>query len=180
MRERESEQARMRDSYAAHYERWTAPLRARPGAVQWLRRANETLKWLFYGAYGLLLVFAVWQSPGKAAALLIVTALGFAAVSIARARLDAPRPRTACGLDPLVEREGAGRSFPSRHVFSAFAIASSWLSVSVPVAAVLAVCAGVLGWCRVLGGVHFPRDVIAGTLAGIATGLVACGLALGM
>ena len=63
MRERESEQARMRDSYAARYERWTAPLRARPGAVQWLRRANETLKWLFYGAYGLLLVFAVWQSP---------------------------------------------------------------------------------------------------------------------
>lgn len=120
MRERESEQARMRDSYAARYERWTAPLRARPGAVQWLRRANETLKWLFYGAYGLLLVFAVWQSPGKAAALLIVTALGFAAVSIARARLDAPVRARHAVLIRLSSGRVRGVRFPrgmsSRHL----------------------------------------------------------------
>ena len=59
----------------------------------------------------------------------------------------------------------------------AFAIAASWFVASVPVAVVLLVAAGVLAVCRVLGGVHFPRDVVAGALIGSATGALAAFLA---
>ena len=67
--------------------------------------------------------------------------------------------------------------FPSRHAFSAFAIAASWFAASVPVAVVLLVAAGALAVCRVLGGVHFPRDVVAGAFIGSATGALAAFLA---
>ncbi|MFR0869712.1 MAG: phosphatase PAP2 family protein [Adlercreutzia sp.] len=46
-----------------------------------------------------------------------------------------------------------------------------------PVAVVLLVAAVVLAICRVLGGVHFPRDVVVGALIGSATGALAAFLA---
>ena len=73
---------------------------------------------------------------------------------------------------------GVGRSFPSRHAFSAFAIATCWFVASASVAVALMTCAGALGWCRVLGGVHFPRDIVAGALAGILTGAATFAAAL--
>lgn len=82
----------------------------------------------------------------------------------------APSRRSLLAMAP-------GKSFPSRHTFSAFAIAASWFVASVPVAVVLLVAAGVLAVCRVLGGVHFPRDVVAGALIGSATGALAAFLA---
>ena len=57
------------------------------------------------------------------------------------------------------------------------AIAASWFAASVPVAVVLLVAAGALAVCRVLGGVHFPRDVVAGAFIGSATGALAAFLA---
>ena len=42
---------------------------------------------------------------------------------------------------------------------------------------VLLVAAGALAVCRVLGGVHFPRDVVAGAFIGSATGALAAFLA---
>ena len=106
-----------------------------------------------------------------------VTAVGFVAVSFFRRRFNAPRPYECCAIAPLIARDGAGKSFPSRHTFSAFAIAASWFAASVPVAVVLLVAAGVLAVCRVLGGVHFPRDVVAGAFIGSATGALAAFLA---
>ena len=50
-------------------------------------------------------------------------------------------------------------------------------AIAPPVAVVLLVAAGVLAVCRVLGGVHFPRDVVAGALIGSATGALAAFLA---
>ena len=178
MKERENSPTGRDATYVACYERRTAPLRAHRGCVLWLRRANRALKWLFYGAYGLLLVLAAGQSLGRAAVLLLVTALGFAAVSAARARLNAPRPYEACDLEPLIERKGAGRSFPSRHTFSAFAVATSWFAVNAAAAWGLLAGAVAVACLRVVGGVHFPRDVVAGAVAGVVTGGLACGLSL--
>ncbi|MFR2587027.1 MAG: phosphatase PAP2 family protein, partial [Adlercreutzia equolifaciens] len=82
-----------------------------------------------------------------------------------------------CAISPLIVRDGAGESFPSRHAFSAFAIAASWFAAAVPVALALLAVAALLAVCRVLGGVHFPRDVIAGALVGVAVGGLAAFLA---
>ena len=82
------------------------------------------------------------RDPWKLAPLVGVTAVGFVAVSFFRRRFNAPRPYECCAIAPLIARDGAGKSFPSRHTISAFAIAASWFVASVPVAVVLlvAVC----------------------------------------
>ena len=76
------------------------------------------------------------------------------------------------GKEPIIKRKGTGKSFPSRHTFSIFVIAVTvfyfW-----PVAGIITGIAGaVLATVRVLGGVHFVRDVIAGAAIGIGCGLI--------
>lgn len=170
-------QARCEQHYEQRYEQWAAPLRGRPGVVRALNIVNHGIVVVFYAAYALLLGWACVSDPWKLAPLVGVTAVGFAAVSFFRRRFNAPRPYECCAIAPLIARDGAGKSFPSRHAFSAFAIAASWFAASAPVAVVLLVAAVVLAVCRVLGGVHFPRDVVVGALIGSATGALAAFLA---
>ena len=170
-------QARCEQHYEQRYEQWAAPLRGRPGVVRALNIVNHGIVVVFYAAYALLLGWACVSDPWKLAPLVGVTAVGFAAVSFFRKRFNAPRPYECCAIAPLIARDGAGKSFPSRHAFSAFAIAASWFAASAPVAVVLLVAAVVLAICRVLGGVHFPRDVVVGALIGSATGALAAFLA---
>ena len=171
-------QARCEQHYEQRYEQWAAPLRGRPGVVRALNIVNHGIVVVFYAAYALLLGWACVSDPWKLAPLVGVTAVGFAAVSFFRRRFNAPRPYECCAIAPLIARDGAGKSFPSRHAFSAFAIAASWFAASAPVAVVLLVAAVVLAVCRVLGGVHFPRDVVVGALIGSATGALAAFLAV--
>ena len=53
--------------------------------------------------------------------------VAFAAVTLFRKAVNAPRPYETLGIDPLIEKDTAGRSFPSRHTFSLFMIAATWL-----------------------------------------------------
>lgn len=170
-------QARCEQHYEQRYEQWAAPLRGRPGVVRALNIVNHGIVVVFYAAYALLLGWACVSDPWRLVPLVGVTAVGFAAVSFFRRRFNAPRPYECCSIAPLIARDGAGKSFPSRHAFSAFAIAASWFAASAPVAVVLLVAAVVLAICRVLGGVHFPRDVVVGALIGSATGALAAFLA---
>ena len=65
---------------------------------------------------------------------------------------------------------------PSRHRFSAAAIAVTACSVSVPLGVLLCILAVGIALTRVLTGVHYPSDVLAGlAFGGIAAVL---GLAL--
>ena len=174
-------------SYAQRYERWTAVFRRHPGAARLLAAANRVIVGVFYAAYGLLLGVAVWRLLGEAAtvgralaalaALVLVPGLAFVLLSAVRAHLNEPRPYERDGIVPLVPRDGAGRSFPSRHAFSAFAIAASWGVVAPPVSVVLLGLACLLAVIRVLGGVHYPRDVVVGALCGVAAGAAAAALA---
>lgn len=170
-------QVRCEQHYEQRYEQWAAPLRGRPGVVRALNIVNRGIVVVFYGAFALLLGWACMSDPWRLVPLVGVTAVGFVAVSFFRKRFNAPRPYECCAIAPLIARDGAGKSFPSRHAFSAFAIAASWFAASAPVAVVLLVAAVVLAVCRVLGGVHFPRDVVVGALIGSATGALAAFLA---
>lgn len=170
-------QVRCERHYEQRYEQWAAPLRGRPGVVRALNIVNRGIVVVFYASYALLLGWACVSDPWRLVPLVGVTAVGFVAVSFFRRRFNAPRPYECCAIAPLIARDGAGKSFPSRHAFSAFAIAASWFAASAPVAVVLLVAAVVLAICRVLGGVHFPRDVVVGALIGSATGALAAFLA---
>ncbi|MFF3315840.1 phosphatase PAP2 family protein [Streptomyces sp. NPDC003035] len=67
----------------------------------------------------------------------------------------------------------ASASFPSGHTASAVAFATA-VGVVLPVAAVpLGVLAGAVGYSRVHTGVHYPGDVAAGAVLGVASAATA-------
>ena len=138
---------------------------------------NSVLTKAVYALYPLLLVYlAVYhltdKEPGFVPALL-VPGISFVLVSIFRSWYDAPRPYEIPGAEPpLIKKDAPGKSFPSRHIFSIFVIAVTFFWVW-PVPGILIGIAGVLlAWSRVAGGVHFPRDVIAGALIGVFSGVI--------
>ena len=103
---------------------------------------------------------------------LLVPAISFAAVTLFRRIFNAPRPYEKFGLPPAIEKDTAGKSFPSRHVFSVFIIAATIFYVHPSAGILLGLLGVVLAVLRVIGGVHEPRDVIAGALAGILCGVL--------
>ncbi len=64
-------------------------------------------------------------------------------------------------------------SFPSRHAYSAFVIATVFLfECSVPLGAVLLALGAMISAVRVLLGVHFVRDVVCGAAVGVMAGVL--------
>lgn len=115
-------------------------------------------------------LLAEWKELGV---LILVPGVSFGAVSIFRKIYNAQRPYEVYGFQPLIQKDTKGKSFPSRHVFSIFVIAVA-IAPFYPNACVGLGFAGViLGVLRVITGVHFPKDVIAGALMGIFFGGVA-------
>jgi undecaprenyl-diphosphatase len=116
-----------------------------------------------------LLIARSW----RAAALVLVARLGeLASTTAVKDLLARPRPTL---LDPVAH--GAGFSFPSGHAAGAAAVYGALVVLALPHAArwakALLVAAGALLLCavaasRVLLGVHYPSDVAAGAVLGLA------------
>ena len=154
------------------YEAVSRPFRGRPGAVKALKALNRVLTLSCYFLYPALLLWALVTKDPRLLRLVVVPAVSFAALSLFRKALDRPRPYEALDIVPLIPREKKGESFPSRHVFSVFVIAMTWGWVCPPVGWLLGAVGVLLAVTRVVAGIHFPRDVLAGALLGVACGAV--------
>lgn len=99
-------------------------------------------------------------------------AIGLLAVTVMRKIINAPRPYEVFDFYEIPPREKSGQSFPSRHAYSAFAIATlAWLLH--PIISLVLLLFGVcLSLARVLLGIHFVRDVIVGAAIGIISGVL--------
>ena len=87
-----------------------------------------------------------------------------------RAKLNARRPYEVYQFQPLIPKDKCGNSFPSRHVFSIFVIGTTIAWQCMWAAVIVWALGIVLAVTRVAGGVHFPKDVIAGMCIGIILG----------
>ena len=101
-----------------------------------------------------------------------VPASGFVILSLFRKKINAPRPYEVWEIVPLLDRDSPGQSMPSRHVFSATIISMACLHASLSVGVILLVLSAFLGLVRVLGGVHYPKDVLVGYACGLVWGVI--------
>lgn len=106
------------------------------------------------------------------AKLILAPLTSFIFVSFIRKYLDSPRPYTKYNITPIVKKDKEGESMPSRHIFSITIIAMCWLYIYQPVGIILLVMTFVLAVLRVVMGVHFIKDVIAGIICGIICGFI--------
>ena len=102
--------------------------------------------------------------------LVISTAPAFLTVSIARKVINAPRPYELLPFYETAPKKKTGESFPSRHVFSVFAIGSALLFGNPALGVCLIISGVILAATRVLLGIHFVKDTAAGALIGIISG----------
>ena len=103
---------------------------------------------------------------------ILVPGVSYVVVSTYRRYNHSKRPYEVSDIQPLIIKHTKEKSFPSRHVFAIFMIAMTALQVSIPIAIIIFACGILLGCLRVIGGVHFPKDVIAGAVIGILCGCI--------
>lgn len=103
---------------------------------------------------------------------LLVPATGFVILSLFRKKINHPRPYETWDIRPLLEKDSSGQSMPSRHVFSATIISMACLHASLPVGLACLLFSALLGLVRVLGGVHYPKDVLVGYACGLVWGFL--------
>lgn len=168
----------IKHDYAAFYQRLTAPFVSHPGWIRLLRLFNHLIEVVMYGCYIVLLAGLIWLGSrvSWAAAFhrvlpfVLVPGVSFILLSLVRDWLNSPRPYEEWAIDPLIPRTKKGDSMPSRHVFSAVMIAMCVLRLSWLWGALFLILAAALALIRVIGGVHYPRDVIVGALCGLLAG----------
>lgn len=154
---------------AEQYTRWTKPFRGKELLVQKLNRMLTDLGWLMYPV---LLAALVLNRDPRLLRCILVPGVSFVIVTLVRRWINAPRPYEALDIDPIIHKDTKGQSMPSRHVFSIFVIAMTYLWVWPVMGVLLLVLSVVMAGLRVIGGVHFPRDVLVGALCGIVSALV--------
>ena len=120
-----------------------------------------------------LLALCFFRSRGSLVEVIVGAAVPFVFVSIVRRLIRAPRPYELYDFYENLPKDKSGSSFPSRHAFSAFVIGT----LAMPHSIILGVCVLALGVilsvARVLLGIHFIRDILAGALVGAISGILA-------
>ena len=133
---------------------------------------NRLITYSVYALYPIVLIGLIWTRDERAWRVFLAPAISFILVSVFRNLINAPRPYEVNDTVPLINKDTKGKSFPSRHVFSGFVVASTLYFISQPLGIILLLAGVLLAFLRVIGGVHFPRDVIAGAIIGIVSGFL--------
>ena len=161
-------------NYQEWYDKRKSSLLRQPQGLQLMRVFNSMMTVLMPLAY-LTLLGANFISKGlgqELATYIMVPALGFILLTLVRKWINQPRPYETWGIVPLLEKDSSGNSMPSRHVFSATIISMACLHANLPAGLILLVLSALLGLVRVLGGVHYPKDVLVGYACGLLWGIL--------
>ena len=161
-------------NYQEWYEKRKSGLLRHPHLLQLMRVFNRMMTVLMPLAYLTLLgTNFVGEGIGKDLSVyILVPAFGFVLLTLVRKWINQPRPYETWEIVPLLDKDSSGNSMPSRHVFSATIISMACLHANLSAGLVLLVLSALLGFVRVLGGVHYPKDVLVGYACGLLLGIL--------
>lgn len=157
--------------YASWYERISAPFRG-SAAITVINLLDRGLVAIIAIAYLAALALLAFNGDARAIRLALVPAFAFAFVTLLRKLINEERPYESFPIDPIIHKDTRGLSMPSRHIASAVVIACAlaWLNAAWGVASFCA-CAAV-AFTRIVGGVHYPRDVFTAVAISLAFGAI--------
>ena len=164
--------------YMKNYQEWydhvAGKIENKPFLLSLLRTFNRFMTVVMPIVYLTLLATTYLQEGlGKQVLIYVfIPASGFVILSLLRKKINAPRPYEVWEIVPLLDRDSPGQSMPSRHVFSATIISMACLHASLPMGMICLILSALLGLVRVLGGVHFPKDVVVGYICGLVWGVL--------
>src|SRR5690625_3588755 len=93
---------------------------------------NNFITFSIYCLYPLVLLFLAFTHDGRFWRAFLTPTISFVIVSIFRNFINAPRPYEVSDTVPIIKKETKGKSFPSRHVFSVFVIATTLFYIFKP------------------------------------------------
>ena len=164
--------------YMKNYQEWydhiAGKIENKSFLLSLLRTFNRFMTVVMPIVYLTLLVTTYFQEGfGKQVLIYVfISATGFVILSLLRKKINAPRPYEKWDIKPLLDRDSPGQSMPSRHVFSASIISMACLHTSLSVGFILLILSVFLGLVRVLGGVHYPKDVVVAYICALVWGVI--------
>ena len=164
--------------YMKNYQEWydhiASKIENKPIFLRLLRTFNRFMTVVMPMIYlTLLAITYLQQGLGKQVGIyLFIPASGFVILSFLRKKINAPRPYEEWDIKPLLDRDSPGQSMPSRHVFSATIISMACMHASLPIGMICLTLSAFLGLVRVLGGVHYPKDVVVGYICALVWGVI--------
>ena len=161
-------------NYQEWYDHIAGNIGNKPFLLSLLRTFNRFMTVVMPMIYLTLLATTYLQEGlGKQVLIYVfIPASGFVILSFLRKKINAPRPYEEWDIKPLLDRDSPGQSMPSRHVFSATIISMACLHASLTMGMICLILSALLGLVRVLGGVHFPKDVVVGYICGLVWGVI--------
>ena len=161
-----------------NYQEWyghvASNIKNKPFLLSLLRTFNRFMTVVMPMIYLTMLATTyLQQGLGKQVLIYVfVPASGFVILSLLRKKINAPRPYEVWKIVPLLDRDSPGQSMPSRHVFSATIISMACLHASLTMGMICLTLSAFLGLVRVLGGVHYPKDVVVGYICALVWGVI--------
>ena len=161
-------------NYQEWYDHIASKIENKPIFLRLLRTFNRFMTVVMPMIYLTLLATTyLQQGLGKQVLIYVfIPASGFVILSFLRKKINAPRPYEEWTIKPLLDRDSPGQSMPSRHVFSATIISMACLHASLTMGMICLTLSAFLGLVRVLGGVHYPKDVVVGYICGLVWGVL--------
>ena len=133
---------------------------------------SKSITFAIYLFYPVFLGLLYLQHSSFLLPAVLVPAVSFIVLSVVRRIINAERPYEKFDIPALYSKNKKRCSFPSRHTFSAFIIAFTVLYVSLPLGIALLFLSTTLAVLRVVCGVHFIKDVLAGFLFAVISALI--------
>ena len=127
-----------------------------------LKLCYNFLPFIMFASYGILIVFMFFSDIKIFARITLSPLTVFAIVTFFRKIFNRPRPYEKFATPSVFGKDKSGESMPSRHTACAFIIAMAFMYVSIPLGIAYLIISLFIMVSRVLSGVHFISDVLAG------------------